>query len=261
LNKQSYRRIAFTLAEVLITLTIIGVVAAMTIPTLMKNVQNQQYVTSLKKAYTTTNQALQQMALDYGCSGDLKCTGLFASTGTSHLTLGTALVKYFKVTKDCTNQNNQGCLSDVTNYYYDGSYTGASPANPDYDALYSAYKFITADGMSFYIFNYMNNCDTPTWSTGRTGNMTQTCGIVLIDVNGLKKPNTLGRDTFYFFISNGKGALLYPWGGADDNYDWAAYTDGWWNNGSGVARRCLPSYKWGTQCAGRIMEEGWQMNY
>jgi len=41
----------FTLAEVLITLGIIGVVASLTIPTLMANYQKVQYVTGLKRAY------------------------------------------------------------------------------------------------------------------------------------------------------------------------------------------------------------------
>ena len=51
--KLKLKNFAFTLAEVLITLAIIGVVAAMTIPTLINNYQKKQTVTQLKKAYTT----------------------------------------------------------------------------------------------------------------------------------------------------------------------------------------------------------------
>ncbi|MBP7212243.1 prepilin-type N-terminal cleavage/methylation domain-containing protein, partial [bacterium] len=47
---------AFTLAEVLITLGIIGIVAALTIPTLMNKSQKQQTVTALKKSYSTFSQ-------------------------------------------------------------------------------------------------------------------------------------------------------------------------------------------------------------
>ena len=43
----------FTLAEVLITLVIIGVIASMTIPTLMNKTNKQEYVSRLKKAYST----------------------------------------------------------------------------------------------------------------------------------------------------------------------------------------------------------------
>ena len=48
---QASRKAAFTLAEVLITLGIIGVVSAMTVPTLMQNYQRQSYVTQLHKTY------------------------------------------------------------------------------------------------------------------------------------------------------------------------------------------------------------------
>ncbi len=59
------KRFGFTLAEVLITLTIIGVVAAMTIPTLLSNSSDQQYKTGLKKAISTINQAItMQYALE-----------------------------------------------------------------------------------------------------------------------------------------------------------------------------------------------------
>ena len=47
----------FTLAEVLITLGIIGVVAAMTMPTLINNINNKQNIAALKKAYSLISQA------------------------------------------------------------------------------------------------------------------------------------------------------------------------------------------------------------
>ena len=59
------KRSGFTLAEVLITLVIIGVIAAMTIPTLMNNTNSQEYRTALKKAISMLNQAItMQYALD-----------------------------------------------------------------------------------------------------------------------------------------------------------------------------------------------------
>lgn len=57
---------AFTLAEVLITLAIIGVVAALTIPTVVQNYQKTQTATRLKKAYATINQAIQMANVDNG---------------------------------------------------------------------------------------------------------------------------------------------------------------------------------------------------
>ena len=57
---------AFTLAEVLITLGIIGVVAAMTMPALIQNYRNQVVETRLKKFYSTMNQAIAMSIKDNG---------------------------------------------------------------------------------------------------------------------------------------------------------------------------------------------------
>ena len=56
----------FTLAEVLITLGIIGVVAAMTLPTVVQNYQKQAVVNKLKKSYTNLQNALQQSMNENG---------------------------------------------------------------------------------------------------------------------------------------------------------------------------------------------------
>jgi prepilin-type N-terminal cleavage/methylation domain-containing protein len=56
---------AFTLAEVLITLGIIGVVAAMTMPTLMANVRKAQYSAAFKKGISTLNQAVRSNVANY----------------------------------------------------------------------------------------------------------------------------------------------------------------------------------------------------
>ena len=60
------RKCAFTLAEVLITLGIIGVVAAMTIPTLMTNIRAKQYITKYKKALATLSNAARMSDSKYG---------------------------------------------------------------------------------------------------------------------------------------------------------------------------------------------------
>lgn len=245
---------AFTLAEVLITLGIIGVVAAMTIPTLINNYRKTQYVTSLKKAYTEINQVLAKISTDSGCVNDLKCTGLFAS-GTTHKSLGDALIPYFNILKKCGIEADKGCWSESSNWNIDGS----SNNKYNFDS-YDKYKFVTADGMSVYIENLASgggpavNCGSDYSMSGK-GNLTQTCGIVWIDVNGVKLPNNFGRDVFTFFITNGKGALLYPGGGSDDT------SIGFWKNPWTGVTKCDASDKSGWPCTGRIMENGWQMDY
>lgn len=72
----------FTLAEVLITLVIIGVIAAMTIPTLINSTGDQEYKTGLKKAFATLNQIVSVNAV----VGDYTPSDLTGATLTDLLT-------------------------------------------------------------------------------------------------------------------------------------------------------------------------------
>lgn len=237
---------AFTLSEVLITLGIIGIVAAIGIPQLVNNYQKREYVSRFKKAYTEISQLLVELANDSGCIGDLACTGLMHH-GQDYL--GDAFAERFKIYKKCGPAKQKGCWSNSVNSKYDGSGT-----NADFDS-YAEYKFVTTDGLSIMINVYGDDCKQKWWTNSRTRHMQKYCGYVLIDVNGLKKPNYLGRDIFRVAITNNPTAGLYPSGGLDDRTDGV---DRWWN---GVNKSCYEGNKVGTYCAGRIIEEGWQMNY
>ena len=68
-HKKGRRKIAFTLAEVLITLGIIGVVAALTLPSVIQNYKKQVTVTQLKKAYSVLGQVVQKSIADNGPVG------------------------------------------------------------------------------------------------------------------------------------------------------------------------------------------------
>lgn len=232
-----------TLAEVLITLGIIGTIAAFTIPTLIANTQKQEYTTTLKKAYTTFNQALMQMTIDYGCPGDLRCTGLFANGALQ--STGNIISSYFKVNKNCGTTSSQGCFSDSVGSYYNNS--GAR--NTTFDS--GSYRFITIDNIAFAIVSMNNNCSTSNYGVG---SMASVCGILYLDVNGLKGPNNFGRDIFDYYITNGKGPLLYPYGGPDMIINGVS---NYWKD----LNSCNNLNPGGTPCAGRVMEESWQMNY
>ncbi len=65
-SKRGFVRLkAFTLAEVLITLTIIGIVASMTIPLVSANHKKIEYPAKLKKVYNLLNEAVEQAETDY----------------------------------------------------------------------------------------------------------------------------------------------------------------------------------------------------
>ncbi len=62
----SMQKKGFTLAEILITLAIIGVVAVLTIPTVVRNYQKTQTVTQLKKVYSALSNTTNFAIADYG---------------------------------------------------------------------------------------------------------------------------------------------------------------------------------------------------
>lgn len=243
---------AFTLAEVLITLAIIGIVAALTIPSLMANYQKTQYVAGLKKAYAEITEALKLMASDHGCPDNLKCTNLFNNNSNA---LGNEVKKYFKLAKDCgstynANDESTKCFSDTYRTKIDGS-GDIYNSGEEFDG---SYNFITADGFAISLTS--DNCDSSNGS-GPNRNMNNICGFITIDVNGAKGPNNVGRDIFSYLITNGKGPALYPSGGSEN-------PDGGWADLSGTPQYCTegsPDSLDGWECSGRIMEQGWQMKY
>lgn len=156
---------AFTLAEVLITLGTIGIVAEMTIPTLINNIGDQANKTAYKKAYSIASQAFLMANND----GNMVPMPTWTDTP-SRITNFKAFKSYFKVIVDCsTGSNLSTCWASGENYYIN---------SPDS----TAYAFIDASGMS--------------WATGSS---TGACGAeILVDTNGFKSPNKLGQDRFVF---------------------------------------------------------------
>src|SRR5574344_1882726 len=89
------KKAAFTLAEVLITLGIIGVVAALTIPTLVNNYQEKASVTKLKKLYSIVSQAVKLAEVDNGPIEDWGFTSPYGPEDAEILSKN--LSPYFKV--------------------------------------------------------------------------------------------------------------------------------------------------------------------
>lgn len=236
---------AFTLAEILITLGIVGIIAQTTIPILIDNTSKQYYSMGLKKAYTDFNQALASMTNKDGSTGNLKATGLFdavSSAQADNKELGDSLIQHFKVIKTCGTA--AGCFSQNVSGTFSGSGTRGSSVynNTDY------YKFITADG-AYYALRSHGLC-LPAPST-TAGHMKEVCGEVRIDINGEKGPNNWGRDIFLLYITNGKGPLLYAPGSVEDTWS------GYWKDSD----LCNTPNSKNWNCASRVMDEGWTMEY
>lgn len=176
----------FTLAEVLITLAIIGVVAALTIPALMANAAKGQYVTALKKNYSAFSQAYKLILNDNG--GDPTFTG-----DNDIITQFATKMNFIKKCDDaagaapCWYTDHPKTLNKVDDpIFYDDlvgqSWTGGG---------------ILQDGTIIGTFSYDPDCN----SNQGDGPLQNVCGVIYVDVNGAKKPNIVGRDLFSFYIT------------------------------------------------------------
>ncbi len=202
------RKSAFTLAEVLITLGIIGVVAAMTLPALINKTQHQELQTGLKKNYTVLQQALLRAQLDTGevvkPANYQKVKGVTKGSPLKKL-----LIKYIKNAQDCGEGTEKGsCIEN-------GSITGNENAKNPYitfNAKNSVIpnwlddgQFITTDGTLFLLESAMGDGSTvyPI--------------LITVDVNGVqKRPNRWGYDLFTFQLTD-SGKLL-PVGAEGTSY-------------------------------------------
>lgn len=175
----------FTLAEVLITLGIIGVVAAITFPTLIQKQQEKVLITQLKEAYSVLSQAITLTYTDVGYVFSYK-----------------DFLKHLKTNKIC-EQTFDGCankartnITKTQTKYFGGS-----------DSLSSRYTYANlSNGTIIRMDNQTLDC-----TNSLTGNAS--CGEIAIDVNGENGPNAFGQDVFYFYFTK-KGII--PFGAQED---------------------------------------------
>ena len=179
----------FTLAEVLITLVIIGVIAALTVPALIQNTQKQEYVSALKKAYSTLSQVAQIIIAEEGTP---KCND--GGWACSNEEVKDMFIKHLNSIKDCGLSTNGGCFYKG-NYYNplgDKGWGGIDGAN------YTA-KFRLADGAGVGFDGVYKDCITPGNNLSNVGS-NNVCAILRVDINGDKKPNLYARDYFMFVL-------------------------------------------------------------
>ena len=245
-EKFSLKKAAFTLAETLITLTIIGVIAALTIPNLFSSYQKHTYVVGLKKAYSQLQNAVKMIPITQGCpAGDFDCVGwnygYYDSNGDWVFTPVTniegqefngefnnkqayLLSKQFKINKLCySGSTDETCKKIRDNYP-----NSPGPIGP---------TFMINDLIIYYDY-----------------------ASIGIDINGFKGPNKFGRDKFIFeFRENNNGIQVVPWG--SKLYADVISQDYYWrNNNYCTTENANKGNSYAAYCAGRVLEED-AMNY
>ena len=201
-------RSAFTLAEVLITLGIIGIVAAMTLPTLNQAINNKvraEQVRTVKYKFTKATEKMNSLGL----------IGPYASTDA----FVDELQKHLKIIKRCDSSHLRECwpydeINTTNGAIAVSSLTNGSSlmmrTTDDKDFSSPNVGIVTADGVPM-ILNYNKKCNAldPVkqyqWSTSDgkpVSNATAGCVAAIFEINGGAKPNKY-KDDVIAFNSNG----------------------------------------------------------
>ena len=229
------KKCAFTLAEVLVTLGIIGVVSAMTVPTLMQNHQRKTYVTQLHKVYSEFSQAFVRYQTDHNAI-NLVEAGLSSSDKTTDF-----MTQYFKIVNDCGTKYRP-CFADEYR-----SIDGTKTFSTNVETSDGVKCFVIASGASI--------CVSPIAVYETSENFYG--GLITIDVNGVNGPNIGGRDMFI--------ARFYQDGSIDEYKEINTCSDNSSNCISENREKRFESFcqksPLGDGCFGKILNDNWEMNY
>lgn len=183
----SQRHVGFTIAEILIVLGIIGIIAEMTIPSLISDFQDKAAVVALKHEISILQQAISLAVLDEG-NIENWYSGTDASVAVS--AVNAILSKYLKTVQNCHEDVASACVPS-------GGYKKFNPSMPTADFNTAGYSKINLiDGSSLY---FSVNLDGTTIMNI----------VFIVDVNGLQGPNRIAYDTFDFNIYSNQYASTY----------------------------------------------------
>ena len=194
---------AFTLAETLIVMGIIGVVAALTLPNLNSSTGDKEKVTKVKKIYSNLEDAIGRAQAVYGPVDEWFKND---TTATAQATrFGERISEFLKLSKNCGTAT--GCFTSGNYKWFDGT-----ASNGNYNSNNTFYKVILADGTSL-------NIDATNKSNLK----------ITMDIDGANKgPYTLGKDLFIldFSVDN---ATFYRVGSTDiaECIDFGTYCIQW----------------------------------
>lgn len=189
-NSCTQTKQAFTLAEVLITLGIIGVVAAMTIPTLITNYKKHIIETKLPKAIATVNQIVRQSEAENGVME------AWDKTLSPIEYLNSYITPYAKISQICEGEGSCG-FEQKHNIWLTLGHRGDNFYNNPF--THGRIPFILMDGV-MYVFG-----------TAESSGFKNNNAIVIVDINGSEKPNIFGQDVFFLIRDEEKGAIV-PYG-------------------------------------------------
>ena len=217
------RKTAFTLAEVLITLGIIGIVASMTLPALINKYKKQETIAAVQKTYSVLNQAFRMTqakneSYKYWEDGSKMEPGEYFNKYWK---------PYFKISRVCNTYQECGYSRLQPWLQLDGSYSGINVVNTQLRST-----FYTPDGVLIGISSLVGDSTGTNYLKDKS---------IYIDINGPKRPNRYGKDMFVFTRTE-KGIMPVCYNSDDTDID-----EDCSKNGSGYC------------CAAKLSKDGWQM--
>ncbi|MBQ8459498.1 type II secretion system protein [bacterium] len=208
-----FKKSAFTLAEVLITLGIIGVVSAMTIPTLMTKIQEKTTYNKLKATYAILNQAHKLAVAENGSAEGWDIGTEDSADGARKLY--EIYKPHLKLARECGTSH--GCFYEGT---YKALFSDRYAWQPNSHSVYARGQLLNGTSIAF-------------WSNG-SGCDNDQCGAIFVDINGIDPPNKAGVDYFTLSIGQENLALFDKTGSYGDTCKYndtsqknGAFCSGW----------------------------------
>lgn len=232
--------VGFTLAEVLITLGIIGVVAAFTLPTLIHAYQEKVIVHSLAEVYSILNQAYKMSSDD---NGPISAWDLSSNQDEARAQIIEKLAPYMKSYSICDNKNTK-CKDHQMPVDMNGKDTNVSYT---YNMILGNTIKINIDNTGSQTSSIAEkDCDAGCYATsGGAGGYA--AHLIMVNVTGKDNKPMWGKDLFLFAILD-RGIIPYGvvgWAKKSKCDPSGASSAGWWN---------------GTTCAGYVLNHK-NLNY
>ena len=195
------RRHAFTLAEVLITIGIIGVVAALTLPTIINETRDKEYAVARKKALASIGEAVRIISIH----GDVQ------SAKNAEDFVENYLKKHLQIAKTCGNNSLRDCGIEtgankiislagkkMTMPVKISELAAGMSSGDAIDPSSTSYGFVMGNGYAVNLF-YNPSCMSDNKDANHWG-QDRVCVNAIYDMNGLKGPNKVGKDIGFVTI-------------------------------------------------------------
>lgn len=240
----------FTLVEVFLTLAVIGVIAATTIPTMIHQTNKRHTIEQLKKSAATLNQAIYNSTITSGTINtwtwqtESGIENILQNTIMPRLNVGYICSGEVTPSRQCSYavKGVDGADLEISNMFK--ARTRVLLNDGSLVAFTDAGTFLS-DGEDGDDSGDDDSIDKPTGSECNWGGSSKAlCGVFMVDVNGNKKPNMVGKDIFYYGLYFSGSVLPY---GVNEGDEF-------------IEENCTAGSN-GKTCAAKITRNSWDVCY